>query len=157
MAAIFHFKKNKTMRFSLLFALPFLFLFCKNTPKTAAQPEGEVVELAADFVKFYEQFHADSVFQLAHIQFPLPERGAEKMPDGSISIKLHWTAEDWRMMSLPPLNTGEFTRDFMPISPELMIEKIGTAKDVGFQIERRWAKLGGEWMLIYYSAGMVGG
>lgn len=144
------------MRLALLiFAISTSCFFCKNTPKTSVQAPGETVELTADFVKFYEQFHKDSVFQMAHIQFPLPERDAEKMPDGSFSLKLNWTADDWKIMSLPPLNTGEFTRDFIPVSPELMIEKIGTAKDVGFQIERRWAKMSGEWMLIYYSAGMV--
>ena len=134
------------------------FLFCKNSPKTASptdQQPGETVELPADFVKFYEEFHKDSVFQLAHIQFPLPEREAEKMPDGSYSLQLNWTKADWKIQSLPPLNTGEFHRDFIPLGPEMMIEKITTGEEVGFSVERRFAKLGGEWMLIFYSAGMA--
>ncbi len=141
----------------LLFAFSTLFLFCKNNPKTATPTEEKVVDLAADFVKFYEQFHRDSVFQLAHIQFPMPARDAEKMPDGSVALNTHWTKTDWKIQSLPPLNTGEFKRDFTPVGPELMVEKISTSADVGFVVERRWAKLGGEWMLIYYSAGMVRG
>ncbi len=147
------------MRVSLLLAaFSLLFFCCKNNPKTAAapgEPIGQVVELTKDFVDFYEKFHKDSAFQMAHIQFPLPEREAERMTDGTISLKLNWTADDWKIQSLPPLNTGEFKRDFQPISPTLMVEKISTAADVGYQVERRWAKLGGEWTLIFYSAGMV--
>jgi hypothetical protein len=148
------------MRFWFILMLPIFFVFCKNrnnqTSSENAATTETTVELSKDFVDFYEKFHKDSVFQLAHIQFPLPEQTPERGDDGTISLKLNWSKEEWKIQSLPPLNTGEFVREFTPINENLMLEKIATSSpDVNYAINRRWAKLGGEWQLIYYSAGMI--
>ncbi len=54
--------------FLLLFSgAAFLFLSCKNTPAAT----GKLVafgQLPADFQAFYEKFHADSAYQIAHMQ-----------------------------------------------------------------------------------------
>lgn len=138
------------MRF-LLFSIALFFSFCKNQPQKTAET---IVELPADFVDFYKKFHADTAFQMAHIQFPLPEREPSKNADGSLKLSLVWTPETWAFQSLPNLSTGEFRRDFEPISQELIVEKIETTGDIAYAIVRRWAKLSGDWALIYYSAGL---
>lgn len=144
---------NSILLVSLVFCLAFV--SCKNQPaKEVGQTAENTVELPADFVEFYKKFHDDSLFQMEHVQFPLPGRQAEREPDGTIKIALNWTPEEWKMMHLPPLNTGEFKRDFMPVTSSLISETIvTTSAEVGYSIERRFGKLGKDWNLIYYSAG----
>lgn len=143
---------HKVISVMLLFSLAFV--FCKNQPaKPVAEAVENATELPADFVEFYKKFHEDSLFQLEHVQFPLAGRQAERGADGTMNISLNWSREEWKMMHLPPLNTGEFRRDFMPISPGLISETIKTSEEVGYSIERRFGKLGRDWSLIYYSAG----
>jgi Domain of unknown function (DUF4348) len=148
------------MRILFVLICSFIFVFCKNKNSQSATenaaPTENAVELTKDFVDFYEKFHQDSVFQLAHIQFPLPEQTPERAEDGSISLKLNWSKEEWKIQTLPPLNTGEFLREFTPMNENLMLEKISTTSpEIQYSIDRRWAKMGGEWMLIFYSVGMT--
>lgn len=136
-----------------------LFVFCKNrsTENTTTTQAEQAVILENDFVDFYKRFHEDSLFQVAHIQWPLAGKEIERGADGALQLAagLGWRPETWAFQRLPALNTGEFVRDFEPMGSDLMIEKITTTGDVKYMILRRWAKLSGEWRLIFYSAGMM--
>ncbi len=142
--------------FFLILLLPLA--FCKNrATENSAVSTAEEVELAKDFVDFYKKFHEDSLFQIERIQWPLPGKEIERGADGALRLAdgLGWQKENWVFQRLPTLNTGEFARDFEPLGPDLMIEKITTTGDVKYLILRRWAKMSGEWRLIFYSAGMM--
>lgn len=128
----------------LLFLLPLLF-GCKNETATVSNApsyveDENVVHIPEDFPGFYAKFHIDPEFQLNHIQFPLA--GKE---DGE-----KWEAEDWEIHK-PFSNTSEFKRDIENISgiiTETIMDNNGM-----FYIVRRFAKLGEEWNLIFYTQG----
>lgn len=134
---------NNLLYTFLLFAI---FLSCKdNTPsiKDSGLPE--------DFISFYDQFHTDSAFQMSRIQFPLnglPSGLTEEELAASRSFK--WQKNDW-VLHKPFNNTDDqFIRTFDPISNDIVIETI-QLKSTDIKMQRRFAKLGDDWYLIYYS------
>ena len=113
------------------------------TPSTPSEPEP-----LAEFIQFYEQFHQDSIFQMEHILFPLAGMPS-MLTNEAIPSDFRWQREEWRMQK--PLDPeGEFKQQFSPVDDALIIEYIvhQTGK---YAMERRFAKLGEEWNLIYYS------
>lgn len=104
--------------------------------------DGEIIEFDADFVKFYNDFHSDSIFQMAHVKFPL-----KKTPMNSGNE--YWTTEDWVLHRPFSDHGGKFKRDFNVLG-SLIIENIIDANGF-FSMERRFAKLSDGWKLIFYN------
>jgi len=104
-----------------------------------------------EFPAFYERFHSDSAFQMERITFPL--EGLPKQADSAtlISRSFRWTKEDWTIQKPIDTENGEFEREFLPLSDDMIIEKL-THKKWGLSITRRFARLDDGWHLIYYSA-----
>ena len=103
----------------------------------------------SDFNQFYEQFLQDSLFQVQHINFPL-----DGLPDNAVAYgdtlgNFRWTAENWRMHRPIDFDKTKFEQNFQTLGDELIIENI-IDPTVGYGMMRRWAKIGGEWSLIYY-------
>lgn len=128
---------------------------CKQSP-TAQQrpPEADAqVELPKDFTPFYEKFLTDSLYQIAHITWPL--QGIKTIQQDSVTPGVsdtQWTLEEWRMHRLDLVNSGEFKRSFKVIGDFMVQEQI-RAISVPFGIERRYARqANGEWELIYYAS-----
>lgn len=110
--------------------------------------------LPDDFADFYERFHADSAFQLAHVTFPLAGRTAKDTATGEI-LEGRYEREDWALHR--PLNLGDdFARDVEAIDEGLVFETI-RARAGNYFLERRFAEMNGEWNLIYYRETMGGG
>ena len=109
--------------------------------------EQEGAQLPAGFADFYERFHADSAFQIAHVSFPLAGRVIADTTAGGAREGFH-EADDWRIHR--PLTLGsDFARELEVVDEGLVFETIRTR--VGnYRIERRFARLGEEWNLIYY-------
>ncbi|MEM1327705.1 MAG: hypothetical protein AAGI23_17215 [Bacteroidota bacterium] len=136
----------------LLFAL--LFLSACNTDSTTTETttdtEAESVDVVlADFNTFYDQFHEDSTYQKAHILFPI-----QGIPSNADSLTLadrnfRWTEENWVVQNAIAANSG-FTSTILPVDSALVIERI-MHKTGQYAMERRFAKMNGEWMLIYYA------
>ena len=104
-------------------------------------------ELPADFAAFYERFHADSAFQLAHVTFPLEGRVLTDSTDGS-AVEGRHAREDWVLHR--PLALGEdFAREVEVLDDGLVFETI-RARAGDYAIRRRFARVGGEWNLIFY-------
>lgn len=116
--------------------------------KPDSQKEQAVQSLPADFELFFEKFHTDSLFQLAHIVFPL--EGIKKINGGpgDVLVPIHWNPDEWIMHR--PFNDYNrmFTRSYRIIGP-VIVEYI-TDNNQFFSMERRFAKIDGEWHLIYY-------
>jgi hypothetical protein len=130
-------------------ALGILFLVsCKNDTKL---PKQEAQGLPEDFVKFYDKFHNDSLYQMAHIEFPL-----EGFPSGNLKDTtqngedFHWTADKWLMHRLAFFNNELFTRTFESPMP-IVVNEIIIQKQNGYGTLRRFLKRGDEWHLIFYS------
>jgi hypothetical protein len=124
-------------------------LINNNTPTeqvvTAISPAND-----SDFMAFYDRFHQDSLFQLAHISFPL--EGIPRVDSlGNYPADFRWQQENWIMHHPIINNDGEFVQEFVPISENIIVENIRDAQGF-FSMQRRFAKLGEEWRLIYYAA-----
>jgi hypothetical protein len=124
--------------FSLVVALVVLAFAC--TSRNAGYSE---------FNQFYDKFMQDSLFQVQHIQFPM-----EGLPDNAAGYErdlpdFRWTAENWRMHRPIDFQKSKFVQNFETLGDELIIENISD-RDSGYGMMRRWAKIGGEWSLIYY-------
>jgi hypothetical protein len=127
----------------------------QNAPEKAFEPNLEVTpddsttELPDDFVKFYDQFHADEAFQLEHITWPL--RGLPDKADTSVVNQndFYYLKEGWKMHHKLRDPEGIFDHYFAIVDPKLIIEKI-EMNTTNLSMERRFAKMDGEWMMIYY-------
>lgn len=103
--------------------------------------------LPDDFHKFYDLYHTDSIFQLEHTIFPL--KGLARSADTTkIAEEVLWQKEDW--IQHKPFNdqNGTFERTFTNIGG--IITEYISANEGLFSLEKRYAKLGEDWFLIYY-------
>jgi len=110
---------------------------CKNSP--TPENSDQVINIPEDFVSFYEKFHSDSLFQIDHIVFPL----SMKMDSSK------WQKSEWTMHKTFDSQNGAYTREFDNFNG-IIIENI-REKNNAFILERRFAKFGGEYNLIYYT------
>ena len=107
-------------------------------------------ELPTDFVAFYEKFHQDSAYQIAHIIFPL--EGYPAQVDSAIVAEgtFRWYAETWRMHKMAGFTSTDFTRTFDEKLQGMVNETI-LQNGSPYGMFRRYYKRGDEWFLIYYS------
>ncbi len=135
-----------------LFALFSLLCSCKNSPSGGMLKSAEMTDLPKDFLDFYQRFHTDSTYQLAHIEWPL--KGEKSVPgeDGADKkVLTTWEQENWPMQHLPDLAKLDLKRSFETISDVLIIERLQYPM-VNYGMERQFYKdEDNEWRLIYYS------
>ena len=117
---------------------------CKN--KTAGAPAA----VSSDFIAFYDRFLSDSLFQVEHIQFPL-----EGIPDNADSADVadgnfRWERENWKMhRKFDPKQTG-FKVNLESFGSDIITERILHERG-RYAMLRRYAKMDGDWRLIYYA------
>ncbi|PHI21054.1 hypothetical protein CEQ90_05075 [Lewinellaceae bacterium SD302] len=101
--------------------------------------------LPEDFRNFYQQFHADSLYQIEHIQWPL-----SGMPDRAIQEgeSFAFTKDNWKMQR-PVLASSGYRSQFTMLTEDLVVEEIINPSD-GTGLLRRFLKDGEQWTLIYY-------
>ncbi|MCB9036507.1 MAG: hypothetical protein H6557_07810 [Lewinellaceae bacterium] len=132
----------------ILVALAILAFSCRNQDNTA--PEEQLPAEYRSFVEFYERFHQDSAYQMEHIIFPL--EGLPREADSTLLAQgaFHWQKGDWRMQRGFNLQSSSYEQQLIPVNEDLIIEKIThKAGDLGMQ--RRFARFGEDWYLIYYA------
>lgn len=132
------------IKYSVLACISLIIAFtaCKKKEPVAGE------SLPAGFMTFYEKFHADSIYQVDHIRFPL--EGMPSVSDYSVPTDFHWDLNDW-VMHRPFTESEEFNREFTVLDSTIVIEKI-RLKNNEYGMERRFARFGNEWQLIYYAA-----
>ncbi|MCO6478334.1 MAG: DUF4348 domain-containing protein [Phaeodactylibacter sp.] len=121
---------------------------CQN--RETSPPQEQLPAEYQDFVAFYERFHQDSAYQVEHIIFPLEGLPREADSATIASAAFRWQKEDWRVQRPFNLQSNNFEQQLIPISEGLIIEKI-IHKGSGLAMQRRFARLGDEWYLIYYA------
>lgn len=137
----------------------FVFVACNNRQSSSnipAHPDQTTVvnddQLPAGFLTFYDKFHQDSLFQIAHIQWPL--RGEKSVQIDSIRSEkqlANWEAATWHMQHAVDFNSGEFKREWEKMGDEFVIERIKYAA-ANYGLERHFIRRDdGEWELIYYT------
>lgn len=99
-----------------------------------------------DFLEFYNRFHEDSIYQLDHISFPL--KGFKVIEEVGGGETYTYVKEEW--VSHKPFDDmgGTFNRSFEEFGG-IVAETI-VANGGQFRSVRRFAKLSGEWNLIFY-------
>ena len=121
--------------------------------EAVAKTDNDAPTLPAGFGDFYERFHADSAYQMAHVTWPL---------DGNVVTNAagerrdeRWEASDWRLHR--PLELGDsYVRELEASeAAETVTERVKT-REGQYILERRFAKLGGAWYLIWYRVAAVG-
>lgn len=121
-----------------------VFTACKK--KAATESANDL----SDFQDFHNRFLRDSLYQIAHIQFPL-----EGIPDNADSSDVadgnfRWQLEDWKMHRKFDAKSNGFSVKFQPFGDNIVNEYI-THESNQYAMMRRFAKTDGEWRLIYYA------
>lgn len=125
-----------------------LLVSCKSDKNAAKISVQEQVEIAEDFLKFYEDFHTDTVFQMNHIMFPLAGQPNEVGDGFTLEGPFTWEKEYWVLHRPFDDMGGTFERGFDEFSG--IITEIIKSRDGQFSMIRRFSKINNEWMLIYY-------
>lgn len=132
----------------LLFVAILVFSACQQQTKTQNSNESASVseqQYPEGFEEFFDRFHKDSVFQLSHIVFPLE---GKQIKDEQ-NYDFLWPKENWVLHKAFDENLTDFEKTYQVIN-NIVIETIRDKYNFS-KIERRFAKLGDEWMLIYYA------
>ncbi len=101
-----------------------------------------------DFVSFYDQFHADTSFQIEHIHFPLEGMPALQPGSDLEGFSFWWERKGWKFHKPFDDMNGSFKRNFSSfanIITETIYDQSGQ-----FSMVRRFSKMDGQWKLIYY-------
>ncbi|MFK8006729.1 MAG: hypothetical protein AB8H03_10170 [Saprospiraceae bacterium] len=119
--------------------------------QTTASQDNSIADVPADFLVFYTQFHSDSSFQMAHIDFPL--EGLPEYADSTILANgnFKWEKEGWQIHKNLDARKEDFAQNLRVVSDGLIFEFIPTGGDKKLWIERRFMKTNGEWRMMYYS------
>ena len=106
--------------------------------------------LSADFEKFYEKFHEDSSYQIAHIPFPI--EGVPSFSDSLASAdpNFRWTMDNWKIHRPFDFEGSAYSQTFTALGDDIIVEQIKHSSG-SFAMVRRFARLGGEWYLIYFA------
>lgn len=109
--------------------------------------------LPKDFETFFEKFHQDTAYQLAHIVFPLqglPNSQNDTLSDPS--TRFYWQRESW-LPHRPFTDPSHQFDQWYEVHDARLIEHWVHMKGTNLFLVRRFAKLDNGWFLIYY-AGM---
>ena len=144
-------------RILILLSALFICIQCDlkiKKPDTAiVRSHSEVIDLNSDrlpkdFGLFYDRFHTDDDFQMAHITWPLSGNVIEN-DNNTIESSSNWTKEDWTPHRKMP-SDGAY--DLIYSTPNSdYIQEIIMNRQVGHGILRRWRKINDQWFLTYYS------
>jgi hypothetical protein len=138
---------------TIAIALASILFACKNKSGENAAPgaqpaAGDAVQLPADFVEFYKKFHADSLYQVNHIQWPLQGDTIDSTTNKKNNI--FWKPESW-FFQKADFDRAHYTVEVDMMGDFMVIERI-VLKSMRYGLERRFAKQPeGEWAMIYYS------
>jgi len=142
------------MRLILFFlsTLSIVALSCKNGAQGPVEKTIKPADLPADFQAFYQRFHADSAYQMSHIDWPLKgERPNPSENGGSKKMLTAWEPEDWSLFSAPDLADVGLKRTIETMGDALIIERLEYPM-VNYGLERQFFKDDNqEWHLIYYA------
>lgn len=121
-----------------------------NTTALADQTSAGSEAVPADFITFYEKFHQDSQYQIAHISWPLQGDKVQDRDTLQRVQEVRWDLEHWRMHRAN-FNANDYRIEREMIGDVMVVERV-MAKAVNYGIERRFAKQpNGDWELIFYS------
>ena len=112
-----------------------------------------MIGMGEGFNEFYDKFHQDSLYQIAHIRFPLAGAMADTDSLTYAQNPNPWTMANWRFQQKPDLG-GAFnqTIEASPVLEGVVVETL-VHLQTGLKIMRRFYRDPNdkEWYLIYYA------
>ena len=141
------------MALSVMLILPGLLSSCGNKAghTEIGTTEDTVIDtLPNDFVVFFDRFHADSAFQMEHINFPLEGLPAYTgVEDTLLNERFFWQKSNWVKHNRFTDPGGNFEHWYL-VANDRIIEHWIKMKGTNLHMKRRFAKLDDGWYLIYY-------
>lgn len=146
---------------AFLFVCIFAFVSCKqnsakstdsesSSPEIAVKQTAPLQKLSPDFEVFYEKFHTDPAYQVEHIIWPL--EGLTSSQDTTQKIRRipkTFQKDQWEVHKKLDMSSGDFVQEWSFLSEDLLEETIRYSA-AAYGMRRRFARMGGEWYLIYY-------
>jgi len=132
----------KYFQFKAILILIIVFTFSCKSSKEFTNDLNETTSTIEDFDKFYDKFHADSVFQSTRIKFPLEGLRYDGVEE------THWTKENFGFLStrIYDVDTNEYKTSYKKSKDEF-IEKVWI-EDSGFWCEYKFKLIKNKWYLI---------
>lgn len=124
-------------------------LACKAETPASEMVSATAEAVPAGFVAFYERFHADSLYQVEHIAWPL---SGKRLQEGEVAGEAgagRWTRDTWRVHKRVRPEDG-FVLEYEVMGDDLVTERIA-ARQGNYELIRRFARLSDGWQLIYYA------
>lgn len=122
-----------------------------NTSSNEGVHEDAVIDtLPKDFADFFDRFHADSAYQMEHINFPLEGLPATTgIGDTLPTERYFWQKANWIKHNRFNDPGGNFEHWYLVVNDRI-IEHWVKMKGTNLHMKRRFAKLDDGWYLIYY-------
>lgn len=128
-----------------LFSFLVLLCSCGNSKEQVSTSE-----LPVDFQVFYELFHRDSSYQMEHIVFPLAGIPDYATPEQIQPGGYLWEEAEWSLHKGKNNENSDFSKETVILSDQMVRERL-IHKTRPLMTERRFAKMGEDWFLIYYA------
>ncbi|HJW29232.1 MAG TPA: hypothetical protein VJ508_08255, partial [Saprospiraceae bacterium] len=128
---------------------------CKQAKAPSTEDETATTQdtLPKDFIEFYDRFHRDTAYQMAHINFPL--EGLPNSQNDTVSNpteRFYWQRSTW-IKHNPFTDPSQQFDQWFETPTDRVVEHWIHMKGTNLFLHRRFAKLDDGWYLIYY-AGM---
>ncbi len=130
-----------------LLLLSSLSLSCR--PAGKAGEEAATADEFADFAEFYERFHTDSLYQMAHISFPITGLPSNADSTARAGDSFRWEPGNWRMHRRIDFTTSDFSQKLTAVSDDLIVEEI-IHQSGQYAIKRHFTRWEDEWYLTHY-------
>ena len=134
---------------TILVTFTLLSTSCKSKNDTSTSPTPSTYEsqgITDDFYTFYDTFHKDTSFQMSRINFPL--KGRKLIEEVGGSLDYQYSKGEWIIHKPYDDMEGTFQRSFQEFQG--IITETISGGGGQFTMRRTFAKLTGEWNLIYY-------
>lgn len=124
---------------------------CKSDSRAhQASFREQMARLEPDFKDFYRSFHADSTYQMQHIIWPLATIKSNLGQNDLHREDNFISRDEWVVQHDFDEKEAGYTRHLKVVTPQMVEESI--VDETGkFGIVRRFAKMDGQWYLIFYS------
>jgi len=121
----------------IVFLVALFFIACHSLKKSQTANHSE------DFNQFYFQFHADSIYQLERIKFPLEGRRYDN------DEEIRWSRKNWQQLkyTVYEVDTNQYIVEF-DVSDTLVFERIYIPNS-GFDFQCKYKLIDGKWFLVY--------
>jgi hypothetical protein len=132
----------KMTRLALILSI--ILIACTNKSGQVLKSQQEFNFVSESFKTFYEQFIADSIYQMSRINFPISGKYQ------NYEEERKWTKDNWVLITWDFRKEMNNQEDSTSIIQDSSTFFYGTyCKECGFSLEIRFNKIKGQWFLTH--------